>query len=628
MPSISSLLKSAQATQKKVRSQEDAFIAYQWENSAQTYEDFVEYSKFLDERIKTSDASDALSYQTKLRSANRSFTSNEIQREQMRIMEGRGDTSTKMEAVKNLWERAIQAEDFNLAQNLASQWDSLSIKLQNEQEAAIKDMQSRAAAGEKVYENLIKSLKDGYSDVTLPTGETLTPLAAIAEDMQRGGADLATWQEATATMEAIQAAVIDQWDAATTQDQIDALEKKYGPGLANIDKELTFNIGGKSLSTQDVMNAAANASFNNPLYGLEAVSEFNPRKGTYEDTFKLVENAVSEVNYVRQLDPTGKESYVPIEERTDQKSLFFGDSNQGRGIKTQFTNEGAVIGEEFDKAGKKVGQTMRGTVDVQRDESQTLENRLKTLGYAVEQDGTTLKIKLPGENVARRATIQPDGTIRYKDGERVLEINPFADKTIGRAFDAQGRPRPLVFEQGAVREVDPDEISDFSRQSRFGGDISIASEQGKRYTQSITGQTRSNTLIPNNTPIGIKNDFSGYGGAAGAGAFGGTTSALLQGAGAQRKAIEIQKQREAMLQAQQTALQASANQFDLNQTPVQQLAQNGVFKKQLQVVQATAPRRVYVAPLPRQNITSVGVAPRTQNITGVSVAGPQPRIRF
>ena len=53
MPSVSSLLRSAESTQKKVRQQEDAIKAYIWESSAQTYDDFVEYQKHLNERIKT-----------------------------------------------------------------------------------------------------------------------------------------------------------------------------------------------------------------------------------------------------------------------------------------------------------------------------------------------------------------------------------------------------------------------------------------------------------------------------------------------------------------------------------------------------------------------------------------------
>jgi hypothetical protein len=626
MPSVSSLLKSAQATQKKMRQQEDAFVAFEWENSAQTYDDFVEYSKYLTDRVQTAgDPSDALSYQVKLRSANRSFTSNEIQRAQMSIMEGRGDTSTKMEAIRNLWDRAVAAEDFNLAQNLFSQYDALSIKLQNEQEAAVKEFQAKAAAGYKVYDELQRDLTKGYEDVTLPTGEKVTPLAAIARDLEQNEtSDVAAWQAAQDTMEAIQNVVIDQYQNAPDQDTIDKLEEKYGPGLADIGKELTFKVGGRSLTAQQVVNAVANEQFNNPIYS--RVAEYNPATGKNE--FKLKENNVDNINYARRFNPeTGMEEYQALEVRTDANDLYFGSSDQTRGLNTQLTNEGSVIGAQFDKNGKKVGKINAGTADAARDDSQTIGNRLAALGVIARTNGTTLMIKLPGESVERQATIQPDGSIRYfgEDG-RLLEFG-LTRRNLGT--DAA----PMVYEPGQSREVSYDEISDFSQESRMapGRNISEASQQGKRYTQSITGQSRVDTPLPNGAPIRVGNDFSGFGGAAGAGAFQGGTSALLQGAGQTRKAIEVENQRKLMLQAQEqaAALQATNNAFDLNQTPVQQLANNGVLKRQLSVAAPQAPRRVYVAPAaPTPRISSVSVAPRTQNITGVSVAGPQPRIRF
>jgi hypothetical protein len=614
MPSISSLLKSAQATQKKVKSQEDAYIAYQWENSAQTYEDFVEYSKYLDERIKTAnDPSDALSYQTKLRSANRSFTSNEIQRQQMNIMEGRGDTTTKMEAIQNLWERAIQADDFNLAQNLMSQWDSLSIKLQNEQEAAVKAM---AASGGKAFDDLTKSLTKGSDDVTLPNGQVVTPLAALERNFNDTGDTVANMKAAQETMDAIRATVIDQYNNATTQDERDKLEDKYGPQLVDIDSNLTFNIGGKKLTAQDVVNAVANDEFNNPIYGLKATRN----EVTGRNEFKLEENNVEKLDYARQVDPTtGQEYYAPISVRTDQNDLFFGTSDQGRGLNTQITGEGSIIGGSVNGDSKQ-GNINMGSSQVKRDDSQSIGNRLKDLGIIARQNGTTLKIKLPGEGVEREATIQPDGSIRYyADNGELVEFG-LTKRNLGT------NSAPMVYEAGQQRVVDPDEVSDFSKASKFGGNISQASAQGKRYTQSITGQARVNTLIPGNSGISVSNNFAGYGGPATSGAFQGT-SALLQGSAATRKGIEQEKQRLA-LQARTEALQASANQFDLNQTPVQQLARNGVLKQQLSVAAPQAPRRVYVAQLPYTPIKSVGVAPRTQNITGVSVAGPQPRIRI
>lgn len=613
MPSVSSLLKSAQATQKKIRTQEDALIAFQWESSAQTYEDFVEYEKYLRERLETAtDPSDQLTYATKQRSARRSYVSNELQREQMAIMEGRATTQDKMNSIQDLYAQAVDNGDFNLAQNLYSQWDALSIKLQNEQEQAAKAFASSSAKAKADFTNeLIK----GFDDVTLPTGQTVTPLAELTRNIETTGDTVGVFQAAQETLEALQNVIIDQYNNATTQEEIDKLEQKYGPGLADIGKELTFSAGGKKLTAQDITNAVANEQMNNPIYSLQAVR--NDATGTNE--FRLKENNVERLDYVRQIDPaTGEEYYVPATVRTDQNSLFFGTSDQGRGLSTQITNEGSVIG-----GGERTGKINAGEGEVNRDDSQAIGNRLKELGIIANQNGTTLKIKLPGESVEREAVIQPDGSIRYfGDDGNLLEI-ALVRKNLGT--DAL----PAIVEAGQTRAVSPEEISDFGAESTFGGRLSQSSAQGQRYVQSITGQTRFNNLLPGQSPINVGNDFRGYGGAAGGGAlqgFGGT-SALLQSASATRQSIQQEQARQMMLQAQAEAAQRlrATPTFDLNQTPVQQLASNGVLKRQLQVAAPTPTPRLTATNSPTQNITSVGVANNVPRISGVGVSS-SPRV--
>lgn len=634
MPSVSSLLRSAEATQKKVRQQEDAVQAYIWESSAQTYDDFVEYQKHLNNRLKTvTDPSDALSYQTKLRSANRTFTSNEIQRQQMAIMEGRGSTQTKMDAVYALWQRAMGTEDYNLAQNLASQWDTLSVKLQNEQEQAAKDAQARmsdyAANNKKAVDKLFKNLEDGVNDITLPDGSQVTPLSAIKRDIEANGVDEQTWQAAQQTMMAMRNIAIEQYNAATTQDEVDKLEQKYGPGLADIDKGITFNFGGAKLSTQDVFNAAINEQFNNPIYSVKSESKFNPATGKYENSFTLKENNVERIDFARRINPqTGAEEYMPVEVRTNADKLYFGNSDQGRGLNTQITNEGQIIGGELkDKQG--YGNVALGSKQVQRNDAYTLGERLKQLGIVASHDGTTLKILLPGESIERRATIQPDGSIRYIGDDGQVKEFGLVDRNLGT------EAAPMQFKAGEVRTVAFDEISDFGTKSAFGGNIASMSQQGQNYTQSILGKTNFTQPLPSKAPIRVGNDFTGFGGPAMGQAFQGTT-AVLQGGAQTRQAIEAQRQEAArqqalMLQAQQRAaeqLQASRT-FNLNQTPVQQFASNGVLRQQLRVAPIVTPRISSVGVLqPTQRITTTSVAPRTQNITGVSVAPAQPRIRL
>lgn len=612
MPSISSLLKSAQATQRKIRNQEEAFAAFEWENSAQTYEDFIAYSNFLDNQKKqVDDSSELLTYETKLRSARRSFTSNEIQRAQMAIMEGRGDTSSKMETIQDLFYQAQENGDLNLSQNLLSQWEALSIKLQNEQEASVKSFR---AASDKAKTSLITDLTKGLDDVTLPTGERVTPLSVIARDLEETGGGDITWKAATDTLEALRNVVIDQYESADSQEKIDKLEQKYGARLQDLDKELYFSVGGKRLTLQDVINAAANEELNNPIYSLKAVRN----EVTGRNEFRLEDNDIEKLDYVRQIDEEGNEFFVPATIRTDQNNLFFGQSDQGRGLNTQLTDEGEVIG-----GGDMTGSINAGEGEVFRDQSQEIENRLKQLGIIARQNGTTLMIKLPGESVERQATIQPDGSVRYYDDEgRLIEFG-VVDRNLGTDT------LPQIFRAGQQREVSPEEVSDFGTQSAFGGTLSESSAAGNRYIENITGRSRvaqvapfgvndarltgvTNPLLAGNIRVG--NDFSGFGGT--------VTSSLLQSAQFTQRKVQQEAQRQAMLQAQRDAaerLQASTT-FDLNQTPVRQLTSNGIRVNQLKVAAPKPQPRIYVAPPPKpRKITSVGVAKPKGRITGVSV---------
>ena len=133
MASTTSLLKSAAATRKKIRAQEDQIKQFEWENSAQTRAEFDEYQDYLNKRLQeTSDVSDQLTYMSRQRAIFRSFTSNELQREQDRIRQGTGSIASKKAAIENLYNQAAANGDYNLAQNLVSQWYDLDIQEQNQ----------------------------------------------------------------------------------------------------------------------------------------------------------------------------------------------------------------------------------------------------------------------------------------------------------------------------------------------------------------------------------------------------------------------------------------------------------------------------------------------------------------
>lgn len=174
MPGISSLLRSAAATRQKIQNQQDAQVAFEWDMSAQTYEDYIAYSKYLNEQSsKTTDPSSRLTYANKIKSAQRSFTSNEIQRSTQSVMEGTSSIADKKNIIQNLYDRAVNNGDMNLAQNLVSTWDGLDKQEQAQAEAAA-NAAERLQRAQDAYQNktgaayssLAQSLKDGLESLT------------------------------------------------------------------------------------------------------------------------------------------------------------------------------------------------------------------------------------------------------------------------------------------------------------------------------------------------------------------------------------------------------------------------------------------------------------------------------
>lgn len=136
MPSVSSLLRSAQARAEKVQNQQDALVAYEYQLSPKTYQNFVDYTKYLQGRIKTtSDPSKALSYTKDINSAQSSYISNEIQRQTIGVLEGTSSSRDKYAKMVNLYYQAANSGNYDLAQSLHQQLDSLSVTIQNEAQA-------------------------------------------------------------------------------------------------------------------------------------------------------------------------------------------------------------------------------------------------------------------------------------------------------------------------------------------------------------------------------------------------------------------------------------------------------------------------------------------------------------
>jgi hypothetical protein len=156
--SVSSLLKSAQSTQAKIQAANDAEVAFEWQSSAQTYDDYLAYHKYLDDQAaKTTDPTKLLTYSTTQRSALRSYQSNEIQRASQEIQYGSASIQDKQQLIENLVNQAQAIGDENQVQNLISQWNTLSIQAQNQADAAAATARSTGSANATAANTALKN---------------------------------------------------------------------------------------------------------------------------------------------------------------------------------------------------------------------------------------------------------------------------------------------------------------------------------------------------------------------------------------------------------------------------------------------------------------------------------------
>ena len=133
--SVSALLNQAKAALKKQQALEEQVAAYEYDLSPKDQASWQKYNDFLGNRVKQVQASDpakALSLQRLQTGANRTFTSSEIQRQSIGILEGGGSKQQKLNTMINLYRKAIENGDENLAQRLQLQADTLQQTIMNE----------------------------------------------------------------------------------------------------------------------------------------------------------------------------------------------------------------------------------------------------------------------------------------------------------------------------------------------------------------------------------------------------------------------------------------------------------------------------------------------------------------
>lgn len=464
MPSTSSLLRSAEAARKKTIAYEDQVAAFEWNMSAKTIDDYDKYSQYLQKRAETSaQPSDALSYQQKVVTARRAFTSHEIQRQAIDVLEGNSNLQTKYNVMVDLYQYAVSNDDLDLAQSLRLQIDNVDKAIQAEQEQANKLGATMASLQAQTLEDAIKTIEKerGFFAAADANGvqypaPTIGELKAIYEEggeeginavMQQIAAIRADgsapnfWDLARGTMDSIA-------EMYQTAAQIAGADTAQGRGYletANkiLNGEKTFDVapGLSKLTYQDVKDAQEASMAGQQL--------FVPSQENGKNTFRKT----NVTDYVYGRDENG--NYKLIEVRGEA-------SDFGEGNKQTITVTTAD------------GKTKQVPVS----EAKEL---LAKAGFVVSTDNGQMRIidskglGLPGvsANTSFSVVIGRDGNLRMKSVD-------------GQIFDLE------LDETGNIKPKKIDAEQDVSIFGEQGlGQYGKSTKQGVELTKQLLGQNRA-----------------------------------------------------------------------------------------------------------------------------------------
>lgn len=456
MPAISSVLRAAESTRNKRLQLEDDLAAYKWNNSEQTADDYAEYRKYLETRYdETSDPGKRLSIQNRVNSARTSYTSNEIQRTAIDILEGNATLGDKQAVVLNLYKEAVNAGDFNLAQNLRNTYDSIDLQLQKQAEADATRMAGFAESMSKAQVTTLTELADSYLEGMDENNPNLSN-KQVAESFQKYGTD---FMNDTATVNGV---TYNMWD------------KVYD----NVDKAIQA-----LTEASNVAYAAGNDTKGDSLYE-KAIALSN---GESKVKFGNMSLTIDDINNARDAARNGQNLFQAVKDENGVNQL----------VKTKITNylwardtSGNLrivqtrdeVPNSFDR--KKYADDGE-EVKLSTGESDTVKNRLKAAGYEVVGEENGL-LRIRDTNTTGRTNADPDSSL----GESYLV-----------AYDMQTGNVRYVGENGTEQKVyeinlaDPDNTQDFGAareidadaETFFGNSLinSSASDEGVNYINKL-----------------------------------------------------------------------------------------------------------------------------------------------
>ncbi len=520
MPTTSSLLRSAEAARKKTIAYEDQVAAFEWENSAKTIDDYNKYSQYLSNRSQTYmqvDPSISLSYQTKLRSASRAFRTEEIQRASIDIQTGRGSLLDKYEMTHQLFLMAEADGDFNSAQNLVQQLNSIDIQLQNEQEKQQRLAEVAAKTRTTDITKVADRLINGDEVVQLDDGTKIAPLKLLNRQFaDNGNVDSGNYFEsARLTIEATARVLEDALATATDQETYDAVAQK----LRDVQYK-AFSTPAGDLTYDNIIKAEMMQRAGNPLYR-PTPADFN--SATQNQTYKMVKQKLDDIVWGR--DQNGK--YVPIEIT----------SREGDRLDIRFDKSGKVVEQYKRNPDGSYATDKNGDFIINKDYDKykdfTLENLLKKQGLdSYEQDGQLFAInplaKLGDVDAGLpvRIAVGADGKVKFireKDGNiGFFEINPMDGtvKEMSTPFDKSGfvtvgnqnisKNKPSLFGLELLSKAVPGLGLDVSKiasstysalDALQGSGDSLESLRSKGYVTPLAPSEVKNRVVQPSTPI-------------------------------------------------------------------------------------------------------------------------------
>lgn len=620
MTRVTQLLRNAASRQRAIQNEQNRLVDMDWNLSAKTAVDYESYVSYYNDLATKVDPKDALSIQNKLISARKSFIRNEIQRESIGILEGTSTNNTKLNKLVSFYNEAFSNGDYDLAQDLRLQINTLYATVAEEQ---VNTVNTAMAAAEQNYKD-VKAYVDALAKGdAAPVGKAYslnqmvdfyrntTPeqfSQFLQDQAQKEGVATPTFEQAILGFAeaAVQAASSQASQYATDTAEYQELSNK----VVDLQTKDVFSLpgidGDFKVSLNDLREAVVAQQTNQTGPFTPAISRdgrtsgfvrndigqyelgINPETGEYEMVARYTTNNLSNmltkanaVPYGRTIE-TGRSN---IEASLGEYSLITADLGKGEGPQTY----GVKNGEVFEVSGNRIGKKVSSLDKLNKNYEKALKEYERALA-AGEQVGERPQTPFAQQYATPEEALKQKG---YEVKNNQILINgtfyPYRVDNMGNIQYTVQRPN----EQGKLTAETVTLDLRTNRTSTASEDVAKIAAERQRVQQAAR-------------PSGIQ----GQGG----------STAILQGADTSRVLQQAQ-------QVQRTAQVQQTAGVDVLQQPLQQPLKVSALPQQVtpvKVMPTPAAPTLAVAPAPPLPPLSVYQAPLTVTAP-LRVTTPQPR---